>query len=113
MPAIAASSSRGSEPAASRPCCPTRCRAPTTTPTPCPPIPVATRRVFHTVKKGETLTSIANRYKVSVEDVKRWNGVSTAVAGKTLALEVRSTASKPKGKPKAQAKGRPYKKTSA
>jgi len=46
-----------------------------------PPIPVATRRVFHTVKPGETLTSIANRYKVSVEDVKRWNGVSKAVAG--------------------------------
>ena len=78
-----------------------------------PPIPVATRRVFHTVKKGETLTSIANRYKVSVEDLKRWNGVSTAVAGKTLALEVRSTPSKPKGKPKAQAKGKPYKKTPA
>jgi peptidoglycan lytic transglycosylase D len=78
-----------------------------------PPIPVATRRVFHTVKPGETLTSIANRYKVSVEDVKRWNGVSKAVAGKTLALEVRSTPSKAKGKPKAQAKGKPYKKTSA
>ena len=78
-----------------------------------PPIPVATRRVFHTVKKGETLTSIANRYKVSVEDLKRWNGVSTAVAGKTLALEVRSTPSRPKGKPKAQAKGKPYKKTPA
>ena len=78
-----------------------------------PPIPVATRRVFHTVKPGETLTSIANRYKVSVEDVKRWNGVSKAVAGKTLALDVRSTPSKPKGKPKAQAKGKPYKKTPA
>jgi len=78
-----------------------------------PPIPVTTRRVFHTVKKGETLTSIANRYKVSVEDIKRWNGVSNAVAGKTLALEVRSTPSRPKGKPKAQAKGKPYKKTPA
>jgi len=78
-----------------------------------PPIPVTTRKVFHTVKKGETLTSIANRYKVSVEDLKRWNGVSSAVAGKTLALEVRSTPSKPKGKPKAQAKGKPYKKTPA
>ena len=78
-----------------------------------PPIPVTTRRVFHTVKKGETLTSIANRYRVSVEDIKRWNGVSNAVAGKTLALEVRSTPSRPKGKPKAQAKGKPYKKTPA
>jgi len=75
-----------------------------------PPIPVATRRVFHTVKPGETLTSIANRYKVSVEDVKRWNGVSKAVAGKTLALEVRSAPSKAKGKPRPQAKGKTYKK---
>jgi LysM repeat protein len=73
-----------------------------------PPIPVATRRVFHTVKKGETLTSIANRYHVSVEDLKRWNSVSTAVAGKTLALEVRSAPAK--GKPKPQAKAKPYKK---
>jgi len=48
-----------------------------------------------------------------VEDIKRWNGVSNAVAGKTLALEVRSTPSRPKGKPKAQAKGKPYKKTPA
>ncbi|HKU45620.1 MAG TPA: transglycosylase SLT domain-containing protein, partial [Burkholderiales bacterium] len=45
-----------------------------------PPIPVATRRIFHTVKKGETLTSIAAVHKVSVEDLKRWNGVSQAVA---------------------------------
>src|SRR5262249_21607755 len=36
-----------------------------------PPIPVAIRRVFHTVKAGETLPSIANRYKVSVEDITR------------------------------------------
>jgi membrane-bound lytic murein transglycosylase D len=65
-----------------------------------PPIPVTTRRVFHTVKRGETLTSIANRYRVSVEDIKRWNGVSQAVAGRKLALDVRSPA---KGKPRAKA----------
>jgi LysM repeat protein len=61
---------------------------------------VTTRRVFHTVKRGETLTSIANRYRVSVEDIKRWNGVSQATAGRKLALEVRSPA---KGKPRAKA----------
>jgi peptidoglycan lytic transglycosylase D len=65
-----------------------------------PPIPVTTRRVFHTVQRGETLTSIANKYRVSVEDIKRWNGVSQAVAGRKLALEVRSPA---KGKPRAKA----------
>jgi membrane-bound lytic murein transglycosylase D len=67
-----------------------------------PPIPVTTRRVFHTVKKGETLASIASRYKVSVEDLKRWNGVTSAVPGKTLGLELR--AAPPKGKPRAGAK---------
>ena len=38
-------------------------------------------------------------HHVSVEDLKRWNGVSTAVAGKTLALEARSAPAKPKSKP--------------
>jgi spore germination protein YaaH len=75
-----------------------------------PPIPVTTRKTFHTIKRGETLYSIAKRYHVSVEDLKRWNGVSTAIAGKTLALEVRSAASKPKGKPRPQAKGKPVRK---
>ena len=64
-----------------------------------PPIPVATRRIFHTVKKGETLASIATVHKVSVEDLKRWNGVSQAVSGRTLAVEVRA----------APSKGKPYK----
>jgi peptidoglycan lytic transglycosylase D len=67
-----------------------------------PPIPVTTRRVFHTVKRGETLTSIASKYRVSVEDIKRWNGVSQAVAGRKLAVEVRASAPA-KGKPRAKA----------
>jgi membrane-bound lytic murein transglycosylase D len=61
-----------------------------------PPIPVATRRIFHTVKKGETLASIAALHKVSAEDLKRWNGVNQAVAGRTLAVEVRAVPSKAK-----------------
>ena len=65
-----------------------------------------TRKVFHTVKKGETLASIAKRYTVSVEDLKRWNGVSQPpCAGKTLSLEVRSAAAQ--GQAQAQAKGKP------
>ena len=65
-----------------------------------PPILVSTRRVFHTVKRGETLTSIATKHKVSVEDLKRWNDVSQAVAGRTLAVEVRAAPTKVKGKPR-------------
>jgi len=72
-----------------------------------PPIPVATRRVFHTVKKGETLTTIAARYNVSAEDLKRWNGVSQALAGRTLAVEVRAA---PKGKSRPKSKPKTYKK---
>jgi len=62
-----------------------------------PPIPVTTRRIFYTVKPGETLASIASKHRVSVEDLKRWNGVSRAVAGKKLAVEVRAVP-KPKRK---------------
>jgi membrane-bound lytic murein transglycosylase D len=75
-----------------------------------PPIPVTTRKVFHTVKTGETLASIAAKHRVSVEDLKRWNGVSQAVAGRKLAVEVRAAAPK-KGKPRPKAKGKPYRRT--
>jgi len=75
-----------------------------------PPIPVAIRRIFHTVRPGETLPSIANRYKVSVEDITSWNPkVSRATAGQKLMLEVRAPA---KGKPRKKATGRPYKRAS-
>jgi membrane-bound lytic murein transglycosylase D len=72
-----------------------------------PPIPVTVRRIFHTVRQRETLAAIASKYRVSVEDLKRWNGVTQAVAGRKLMLEVRATS---KGKPRPKAKGRTYKK---
>ena len=34
------------------------------------------RTFYYRVNRGETLTGIANRYDVSVEDLKRWNGLS-------------------------------------
>ena len=71
-----------------------------------PPIPVTTRKIFHTVKPGETLASIARNHRVSVEDLKRWNGVSQAVAGRKLAVEVRASAPKSKPRPKAKPKKR-------
>jgi membrane-bound lytic murein transglycosylase D len=66
-----------------------------------PPIPVATRRVFHTVKRGETLHTIAGRYRVSAEDLKRWNGVNRAVEGRKLLVEVRAAPRKAKPKRRA------------
>jgi membrane-bound lytic murein transglycosylase D len=69
-----------------------------------PPIPVTTRKLFHTVVKGETLATIGTRYSVSVEDLKRWNGTSQAVPGKKLAVEVRATPTKGKPRPKPKRK---------
>jgi len=73
-----------------------------------PPIPVTTRRIFHTVRHGETLTSIAARYRVSIDDLKRWNPIGKLAPGQRLVLELRTAA---KGKPRPKAKGRIYKKS--
>ena len=71
-----------------------------------PPIAVSTKRIFHTVQKGETLASIANKHRVSAEDLKRWNGVERAVPGRKLAVEVRATPVKSKARPKAKPRKR-------
>src|SRR5882762_3920574 len=73
-----------------------------------PPIPIVMRRIFHTVRPGETFDSIAERYGVIVEDIKRWNRISRLATGQRIALEVRAPAKK--GKPRSKAKGRPYRK---
>ena len=74
-----------------------------------PPIPVRTRMIFHKVQRGETLTTIATKHRVSVEDLKRWNSVSQAVPGRTLAVEVRAAPVKVKAK--ARPKAKPKKRT--
>src|SRR5687768_6083894 len=51
-----------------------------------PPIPVLMRRIFHTVKQGETLLSIARRYGLAAEDVKRWNPGVRFTPGQKVAL---------------------------
>ncbi|GAB3233320.1 hypothetical protein GCM10027346_21210 [Hymenobacter seoulensis] len=38
------------------------------------------RRVRHTVKRGETVASVANRYDVSPAQVRRWNGLGKSAA---------------------------------
>jgi len=74
-----------------------------------PPIPITYRRIYHTVKPGETLASIAKRYGVALDDVKRLNPKG-AVVGQRVTMEVRASAkSQPKGKPKSQPKGKPKK----
>lgn len=46
--------------------------------------------IHHKIEAGETLSSIAEKYKVSVRDLKRINGLKTSriVAGKTLLVEI-------------------------
>ena len=73
-----------------------------------PPIPIVMRRIFHTVRPGETFDSIAERYGVIIEDIKRWNRISRLATGQRIALEVRAPAKK--GKPRSKPKGRPYRK---
>lgn len=36
-------------------------------------------RIVHRVRKGETLSHIAQRYRVSVRNLKRWNGIGTRI----------------------------------
>ena len=75
-----------------------------------PPIPIRMQRVFHTVRAGETFASIAKRYGVAIEDLKRWNPISKIAAGQKLAVEVRAPTRSAKGKPRTKAKGKVYKK---
>jgi membrane-bound lytic murein transglycosylase D len=77
-----------------------------------PPIVRQTRRsLIHIVKAGETEYGIARRYRVSIDDLKRWNRVSGLQPGQRLVIQSahrrpvkgRPVAKEPKGKPKQQA----------
>jgi peptidoglycan lytic transglycosylase D len=71
-----------------------------------PPIPIVTRRIYHTVKSGETLASISKRYGVAQEDMKRWNAGVRVTPGVKVAVEVRASAKKTK---RTKSKGQTYK----
>ena len=55
-----------------------------------PPIPVGMRRVFYNVRKGDTQASIAKRFGVYPEDLKRWNPTTKFAAGTRIEVEVRA-----------------------
>jgi membrane-bound lytic murein transglycosylase D len=75
-----------------------------------PPIPVSGPRKFvHTVKVGETLASIAARYRVSQDDLRRWNKIGRVTAGQKLTVQVRGGPAKStaaKGKPRKPHQGK-------
>ena len=59
-----------------------------------PPIPISGPRTFvHTVKTGETLPGIAARYKVAVDDLRRWNKdkVGRLASGQKLVIQTKGT----------------------
>jgi membrane-bound lytic murein transglycosylase D len=83
-----------------------------------PPIAVGHRRVFYNIKKGDTQASIAKRFGVLPEDLKRWNPSSKFSPGTRVEVEVRVTARSKsktavKAKPREQAKGKPRKSSSS
>jgi membrane-bound lytic murein transglycosylase D len=52
-----------------------------------------TRRITHVVRKGESMASIAKRYRVSVAQLKSWNaGRSTVAAGQRVSVQVANVA---------------------
>ena len=78
-----------------------------------PPIPFASTRTFtHTVKLGETLASIAQRYRVSVDDLRQWNKVGRLTVGQKLTIQTRASGrSTAKGKPKQAKPAKPVKRS--
>ncbi len=44
--------------------------------------------IYHKIRSGETLSTIARRYRVTINELKRWNGLSSSriVAGKRLKI---------------------------
>ena len=72
-----------------------------------PPIAVSgPRRITHTVKAGETLTAIASRYRVSINDLRRWNRIGRLMAGQKLTIHSRAVAAARKATGKG-VKGKP------
>jgi membrane-bound lytic murein transglycosylase D len=76
-------------------------------------------RVTHTVRKGESLTSIAKRYRLTEAQIRGWNKIGATVsAGQKLSLQVKPTKryvakGKTKGRPVAKGKGSTKKKAVA
>lgn len=51
---------------------------------PLPPDAMLTRKQFHEVQAGETIYAIAERYRVTVEELRFWNAVTDAHPGQVL-----------------------------
>ena len=57
------------------------------------------RKLSYTVQHGDTLPKIAQRYKVSADDLRRWNDIGRLAAGQRLVIQVRQTTPVKSAKP--------------
>ena len=51
------------------------------------------KKIYHTVKRGDTVSEIAEMYKTSVKNIKKWNGLRSDVIrlGQKLEIWVKSS----------------------
>jgi len=52
-----------------------------------PPPEPRMRKLTHTVKKGDTLPTVAQRYRVSIDDLRRWNQIGRLAVGQKLVIQ--------------------------
>src|ERR1019366_1016558 len=57
------------------------------------------RKLSYMVQHGDTLPKIAQRYKVSADDLRRWNDIGRLAAGQRLVIQVRQTTPVKSAKP--------------
>ena len=59
------------------------------------------KKIYHTVKRGDSLREIAEMYKTSIKKIKRWNGLRDDIIQIGQKLEIYSRNSKTKNQQKA------------
>jgi membrane-bound lytic murein transglycosylase D len=57
-------------------------------------------RLIHVVKRGESLSQIASKYDVSVDDLRRWNRITTKTVARGTRLKVRTGDAAESGAPR-------------
>ncbi|MEK7438741.1 MAG: transglycosylase SLT domain-containing protein [Pseudomonadota bacterium] len=53
---------------------------------------MSVNKIDYKVKRGDTLSGIAERYKVSIDDLRRWNKIGRLMAGQHLVIEANQAA---------------------
>ena len=76
-------------------------------PPPARELRVSVRKLSYTVKHGDTLATIAQRYKVSTDDLRKWNQIGRLVVGQRVVIQVQQAS--PAKSTKSAKKKRPSK----